>query len=169
MLNQAFSHQRDRGDHSISWCNERFWSYMAEVPALGDDKIVFTEMNDVARFVIASLESEVWPEISRMRGDVKIYREAMTVAEEVQQRKFLVREDSVSTMQKQIEEVPETKFYNQVRFALTDGWGLVSDELNKAFPNIKSTSLEEFGMKWWKGVELEKASWGGDNKTFAFD
>ncbi|KAH0164988.1 hypothetical protein KCU67_g4916, partial [Aureobasidium melanogenum] len=103
------------------------------------------------------------------RANVKIYREAIAIAEKVQQRKFLVREDSVSTMQKQIEEVPETKFYNQVRLALTDGWGLVSEESNKAFPTIRPASLEEFVMKWWEGVELEKASWGGANKTFAFD
>ncbi|CAD0101319.1 unnamed protein product [Aureobasidium mustum] len=141
----------------------------AEVPALGDGKIVFTEMNDVARFVIASLELEVWPEVLGMRGDVNTYRGAVAVAEKVQQRKFLVREDSVSTIQKQIEEVPEMKFYNQVRLALTDGWGLVNDELNKAFPTIKPTSLEEFVMKWWEGVELEEASWGSENKTFAFD
>lgn len=89
--------------------------------------------------------------------------------EKVQQRKFLVREDSVSTMEEQIEEVPETKFYNQVRLALVDGWGLVSDELNKAFPAIRPTSLEEFVTKWWDGVELEEASWGGENKTFSFD
>ncbi|KAG9566586.1 hypothetical protein KCU61_g4282, partial [Aureobasidium melanogenum] len=104
-----------------------------------------------------------------MRGDVKTCREAVAISKKVQQRKLLVREDSVSTMQKQIEEVPETKFYNQVRLALTDGWGLVSDELNKAFPTMRQTSLEEFVIKWWEGVKLEKASWGGENKTFAFD
>jgi hypothetical protein len=107
------------------------------VPAPGGDKIVFTEMNDVARFVIASLELDVWPEISGMKGDIK---EAIAIAEKVQQRKFLVREDSLSTMQKQIEEVPETKFYNQIRLALTDGWRLVSDELNKVYPTIRPTS-----------------------------
>ncbi|KAG9679029.1 hypothetical protein KCU99_g1729, partial [Aureobasidium melanogenum] len=123
-------------------------------------------MNDAARFVIASLELDVWPEISGMRGDVK---EAIVIAEKVQQRKFLVREDSLSTMQKQIEEVPETNFYNQVRLALTDGWGLVSEELNKAFPIIRPASLEEFVMKWWEGFELGRASWGGENKTSAFD
>jgi hypothetical protein len=29
--------------------------------------------------------------------------------------------------------------------------------------------LEDFVMKWWEGVELGRASWGGENKTFAFD
>lgn len=51
------------------------------MPALGDDKIMFTKMNDVARFVIASLELEVWPEILEMRGDVKTYREIIAIAE----------------------------------------------------------------------------------------
>lgn len=75
----------------------------------------------------------------------------------------------MSTMKKQIEEVPETKFYNQVRLAFVDGWGLVSDELNKAFPAIRPASLEEFVTKWWDGVELEEANWDGENKTIAFD
>ncbi|KAH0353054.1 hypothetical protein KCU81_g1741, partial [Aureobasidium melanogenum] len=88
---------------------------------------------------------------------------------EAQQRKILVREDSMSMMQMQIERVPETKFYNQVRLALTNGWGMVSDELNKAFPTIKPTSLEKFVLKWWDGVELEEANWNSENKTFAFD
>ncbi|KAG9952750.1 hypothetical protein KCU85_g1963, partial [Aureobasidium melanogenum] len=156
--------------------NLRPWNFVvnmkagtAEVPASGDDKIAFTEMNDVARFVIASLESEVWPETLGMRGDVKTYREALAIAEKVQRRKFLVREDSVSMMQMQIERVPETKFYNQVRLALTNGWGLVNDDLNKAFPTIKPTSLEEFVLKWWDGVELEEANWDSENKTFSFD
>lgn len=126
-------------------------------------------MNDVARFVIASLELEIWPEILGMRGDVKTYREADAIAEKVQQRRFLVREDSVSTTEKQIEKVPMTQFYNQVRLALTDGWGLVSNELNEAFPTIRPTTLEEFVKKWWEGVELDEPSWGSENKTFSFN
>ncbi|CAD0108151.1 unnamed protein product [Aureobasidium uvarum] len=161
---------------SEALANLRPWNFVinmkagtAELPASGDDKIVFTEMNDVARFVIASLELQIWPGVSGMRGDVKTYREVIAIAERVQRRKFLVREDSVSAMEKQMKEVPETSFYNQVRIALTKGWGLVGDELNKAFPNFELTGVEEYMSKWWEGVELEEASWGSANKTFAFD
>ncbi|CAD0095813.1 unnamed protein product [Aureobasidium vineae] len=156
--------------------NLRPWNFVinmkagtAEVPASGNDKIVFTEMNDVARFVIASLELEVWPEVLDMRGDVKTYREAISIAKKVQRRRFLIREDSVSAMEKQMKELPETSFYNQVRIALTKGWGLVGDDLNKAFPNIEPMSVEDYMRRWWEGVQLEEPNWGGANKTFAFD
>jgi hypothetical protein len=62
-------------------------------------------------------------------------------------------------------EEPGMRFYNQTRVALAKGWGMVGDELNRAFPDEELTTCEAFIEKWWGGVVLEEPEWM-TGKTF---
>lgn len=137
----------------------------ADYPGDGTEPLVFTDMRDVALFVLHALDLETWPEELGMRGDVKSFKEAVEICERVQGRKWLTQTNSIEKMQKDADEMPETKFYNQVRIAFARGYGMVGNELNKAFPGIKPTTCEEFIEKWWSGVELGEPSWVED-KSF---
>jgi hypothetical protein len=97
-----------------------------------------------------------------MRGDLMGWREVIEVLEKVQGRKFLVRENSVDEMEKLAREDEGKRFYNQVRVALVRGEGVVGNELNEAFPDVKPTSVEEFSRKWWGGVQLGESRWEDD-------
>jgi hypothetical protein len=134
----------------------------ADLPGDGKQAVVFTDTRDVARFVEAALGLEVWPEELGMRGDLMDWRELVGVFERVQGRKFLVRENEVGEMERVAREVEGKRFYNQVRVALVKGEGVVGDELNRAFPDIKPVGVEEFVRKWWEGVELGEARWEED-------
>jgi hypothetical protein len=134
----------------------------ADLPGDGKGKVVFTDTRDVARFVEKALGMERWPEELGMRGDLMDWREMVAVLEEVQGRKFLVRENSVEDMERVAREVEGKRFYNQVRVALVDGEGVVGDELNKAFPEVKPMDVKTFAEKWWDGVQLDEPRWEED-------
>ena len=136
----------------------------ADLPGDGRMGVVFTDTRDVARFVEGALGMAEggWPEELGMRGDVMDWRGVVEVLERVQGRKFLVRENGVGEMERVAREVEGKRFYNQVRIALVRGEGVVGDELNRAFPDIKPVGVEEFVGKWWEGVELGEAKWEED-------
>ena len=134
----------------------------ADFPGDGRQTVAFTDTRDVARFVEAALGMEVWPEELAMRGDLMDWRELVGIFERVQGRTFLVKENEVGEMERVAKEVEGKRFYNQVRIALVEGDGVVGDELNKAFPDIKPVGVEEFVRKWWEGVELGEAKWEED-------
>lgn len=126
----------------------------AELPGNGNAKVVFTTTKDVARFVAATVDLQSrWPEELGMRGDLKSFKEVVRIVEEVQERKFLVREDSVEEMRE------KGDFYNQVRLKLAEGWGVVGREMNELAPQVQTTSVRDFVEKWWGGVELEESAW----------
>ncbi len=134
----------------------------ADLPGDGTAPIVFTEMRDIATFVYNALSLEQWPEVMGMGGDVKSYRDMLSIIERVQGRGFLVKENSVDEMKAQAAGDPGKTFYNQVRIALAEGWGEVPDTLNRAFPDVKPVTCVEFVEKRWQGVEVGEASWGED-------
>ena len=134
----------------------------ADLPGDGRRAVAFTDTRDVARFVEGALGMEVWPEELGMRGDLMDWRTLVEVLERVQGRKFLVRENEVEEMERVAREVEGKRFYNQVRIALVKGEGVVGDELNRAFPEVKPVGVEEFVRKWWEGVELGEARWEED-------
>jgi uncharacterized protein YbjT (DUF2867 family) len=136
----------------------------ADLAGDGTAEVVWTDMRDIARFVWRALELEKWDEVSGVRGDVKSFREVVEIMERVQRRKFLTREKSLETVEEEAKD-PGMRFYNQTRIALTKGWGLVSNELNRAFPDEKVTTCEAFVQKWWGGVALGEPKWT-DGKTF---
>lgn len=133
----------------------------ADLPGDGKAKVTFTDMRDVARFVVAALDLEVWPEELYMYGSVMSWIEALAVVERVQGRKFLVRENPVEELKAGFED-PGKRFYNQVRLALTKGWDVGEHYLNAQFPAIEPVTVESFVEMWWSGVELGAPSWESD-------
>ena len=133
----------------------------ADYPGDGSASIVFTDMRDVALFVYQALDLETWPEELGMRGDVQSFKEIVRICERVQGRKWLTRENSLEEMAKQSED-PGKQFYNQIRIGLAQGLCMVGDELNRALPDFKPVTCEEFVEKWWSGVKLGEASWSED-------
>ncbi|KAF2148478.1 NAD-P-binding protein [Myriangium duriaei CBS 260.36] len=132
----------------------------ADMAGDGSAKMCLTETSDIARFIIAALDLKTWPEISGMRGDVKSLQELVNIAEKVQGRRFLIKENSPAAMREFANTMPEKRFYNQVRIKLTEGWGMVPDTLNKEFPEIKPVTAEEYVEKWWRGVDgLGEPAW----------
>ncbi|GAB7349707.1 hypothetical protein MBLNU459_g0448t1 [Dothideomycetes sp. NU459] len=147
----------------------RPWDYVvnvragtADLPGDGSAKAVFTEMTDVARFTVAALDLDTWPEELGMRGQVLSFREVAEVVGKVQGRQFLFKETSLEEMARVAEEQPAKRFYNQTRIRVAEGWAMVGDELNVAFPAIKPVSVEEFVEKWWTGVKLGEPNWKDD-------
>lgn len=134
----------------------------ADLPGDGRREVGFTDTRDVARFVEKALGMEVWPEELGMRGVLMDWRALVGVLERVQGREFLVRENGVEEMERVAREFERKRFYNQVRIALVNGEGVVGDELNRAFPDIKPVGVEEFVKKWWEGVQLGEARWEED-------
>lgn len=128
----------------------------ADLPGDGTAQVVFTEMRDVARFVVAALNLEAWPEEFGMRGDVLSFRDVVRIVEEVQGRKLLVKENGVRDM------AQVGDFYNQCRVKIVQGWGMVGSDCNDLFSDIKPTTVQEFVGKWWGGVEMGEAAWVGD-------
>ena len=58
------------------------------IPGDGSGELVMTRVEDVGRFVAASLDLPSWPEISQMRGDKKTLNEIVKLAEAVRGRFF---------------------------------------------------------------------------------
>lgn len=53
----------------------------AAIPGDGNSRISFTYSFDVAKFVVALLDVEVWPEESRVAGDILTWNEFVRLAE----------------------------------------------------------------------------------------
>lgn len=54
----------------------------AAIPGDGNKRVTFTYSFDVARFVVASLDLESWPEESRIAGDTLTWNEFVHLAQE---------------------------------------------------------------------------------------
>ena len=147
----------------------RPWNFVVNVkagtgdlPGDGRGKVVFTDTRDVARFVERALGMESWPEELGMRGDLMDWREVVGVLEEIQERDFLVRENSVRDMERVARDVEGKRFYNQVRVALVNGEGVVGDQLNQAFPDVVPVDVKTFARKWWDDVRVDEPRWKED-------
>ncbi|PPJ57125.1 hypothetical protein CBER1_00565 [Cercospora berteroae] len=136
----------------------------------GETEMVLTDMRDVARFVWEALSMErKWEPVTGMRGDVTSFREIVKKLESVSGRKFLVRENAIEQLEREAREDPSKAFYNQARIAMAKGWALVGDEMNRAYPEVKPMSVDEFIEKWWADVELGAPSWEADQAFGAGD
>lgn len=57
-------------------------SRMAAIPGTGDVAITFTYSFDMAKFLVASLDLQEWPEESKIAGDTLTWNEFVRLAEE---------------------------------------------------------------------------------------
>lgn len=55
----------------------------AAIPGDGKAKVAFLHSNDLARYIVAMLEQDRWPEYSAFAGDRMSWGELLGVAEEV--------------------------------------------------------------------------------------
>lgn len=133
----------------------------ADLPGNGAAPLVWTEIRDAATFVFHALDLDRWPQELGMRGDIKSFRDVVKIVERVQKRKLLIKTNSIDEMKKRMED-PGKRFYNQCRIALAEGWGMVPDDLNKAFPSVQPVTCEAFVEKWWSNVELPDPAWSED-------
>lgn len=89
-----------------------------EVPGDGSAIVSVTEPRDVARFVLGALVLESWPQELAMQGVRMSLKEIVKIAEEVQGRKLLVREDSKEKTKQEMGEDEGKVYYNHIRLAL---------------------------------------------------
>ena len=146
----------------------RPWNYVvnmkagtADYPGDGTFPMCWTDMRDISLFVFRALDLETWPETLGMRGDVKSFKEIVEIAEKVQGRRWLTSTNLKEELEGRVDD-PGKQFYNQTRLAFLNGMGMVGDELNRQFPDIKPLTCEEFIEKWWSGVKLGEPSWEVD-------
>ena len=146
----------------------RPWNYVvnlkagtADYPGDGTAPLCLTDIRDVSLFVLHALDLKEWPEELGMRGDVKSWKDLAEMCEKVQGRKWLTKDNPLEELAAQVDD-PGMKFYNQTRLVFAKGWGMVGDELNKDFPNVKPITCEEFVEKWWSGIKLGQPSWTED-------
>jgi nucleoside-diphosphate-sugar epimerase len=58
-------------------------NHVAAIPGDGNVPVTFTYSYDLARFVVAALDLDEWPEESRVVGDTLTWNEFVTLAEEI--------------------------------------------------------------------------------------
>jgi nucleoside-diphosphate-sugar epimerase len=126
----------------------------ALIPGDGSQKVVFTNMRDVGKFVAASLDLHHWDPDSRVVGDEKSYSEVVDLAESITAASF----EKTHYPESQIKTVlagnpdPEQLFFHQFMQLIVDGGLEFKANVNSKFPDIKPVSVEEYLTKYWKGV-----------------
>ena len=152
----------------------------ATIPGDGSAHIVYTRVEDVGRFVAASLDLEAWTEVSQIRGDRKTYNEVIKLAEEARGKRLRIRlcyerearligfagkEFEVTylseeQLMKTIAERADKKLDIQKMFAqwwlevLRDNpAGYEGKNLNELCPQVQPVDIEEFLRKWWSKAE----------------
>ncbi|KAF2104236.1 NAD-P-binding protein [Rhizodiscina lignyota] len=139
----------------------------ADLPGDGTTKVTYTEINDICRFVVASLDLEKWPAESMMSGDDASYIDVVKMIEKVRGgEKMLVRTNTIEDMEK-MAEVPQKRFYNQARICIAKGGFEMKPTLNQLCPEVRPVSIEDFLRKWWVNKPIENPTWGED-KSFGF-
>lgn len=139
----------------------------ADVPGDGNAKMAVTEINDVCRFIVASLDLDYWDEESGIVGESLSCNEIIETVEKVTGRKVLMKYNSMEEMERGATE-PGRRFYEQVRMAIARGEFVVTPSLNETLPQTKPVTVESYLDRWWGGVQLPKAKWEED-KLFGFE
>jgi hypothetical protein len=119
----------------------------------GDELINVTLLEDMAKFVAASLDMETWQPHSGVIGSRTSWNEIVRLGEKIRGHKFDVKRQT-------IEEILATKkpdstdlldsFYQDAMVQFAQGEVEYQPTLNECFPQIKLTKIDEFIEKWWK-------------------
>ncbi|WAO90212.1 NAD(P)-bd-dom domain-containing protein [Fusarium falciforme] len=140
----------------------------ASIPGDGKQKMSFTYTKDVAKFVVAALDLPKWERNTYAIGEKYTWEEFVKIAGEARGgEKFTVTYDSVEKLKAgSITELPGQvaaysyfpKEWTQKLFSAFGIWVTESifdfpDEklLNKQFPDIKVTTVQEMLQSAWKG------------------
>jgi uncharacterized protein YbjT (DUF2867 family) len=127
----------------------------ALIPGDGSQKVVFTNMRDVGKFVAASLDLKQWDHDSKIAGDRKSYGELVELAERITRVSF----EKTYCPESQIKSVlagnpdPEQLFFHQFMQLIVEGeLDFINPNVNSKFPEIKPTTAEEYLTKYWAEV-----------------
>ncbi|RDK42858.1 nmrA-like family protein [Aspergillus phoenicis ATCC 13157] len=142
---------------------------IAAIPGDGNTPITFSYTFDIARFVVAALDLEKWPQELRIVGDELTFNELLKLAEEVKGVKFdVVYDDIMKLKASQITELPgHFKSYNkfpkdrlQWFLAIFETWMATGQarvaregSLNEIFPDIKPLTARQVMEQYWKSVK----------------
>ncbi|KNC96789.1 uncharacterized protein SPPG_07994 [Spizellomyces punctatus DAOM BR117] len=135
----------------------------ANIPGTGNEPVVMTTVQDVAKFVVGSLSLPSWPEKSGIIGDLTTYNHVVKAAERITGEKFKVEYRSLEQLNKAIHPDAQSimeNFYTQVCIAIAEGakGGFVFEgTLNKLLPHIKTVSVDEFLAHWWTPSGIGKS------------
>ncbi|KAF8997887.1 NAD-P-binding protein [Cyathus striatus] len=127
----------------------------AEIPGTGDDKVTFTTLADIGKFVSAAVTLEKWPEEMGMSGETLTYNEIVRKAEEVLGEKISVTYINVDNLKKRKLEAIEKndwwgKFLMELYLAFIEGHGEIKDPyLNKVLTTVQPTKVKDFLQKYW--------------------
>ncbi|KAJ3279470.1 hypothetical protein HK104_001435 [Borealophlyctis nickersoniae] len=122
----------------------------ANIPGTGDEPLIFTAVEDVAKFVAAALDLPKWEARSGMAGETMEIKPSLVVTG----RKFTVRHHTAAFLQSQLKLNPSSlldNFYVEVCLAIMDGDNLAYETtLNDALLEVKPVGVEAFMEKWWR-------------------
>ncbi|OCK78685.1 NAD(P)-binding protein [Lepidopterella palustris CBS 459.81] len=138
----------------------------AAIPGSGYDPIVFTHTFDVAKFIVASVGREKWPERSVIIGEKMTWNEFVNVAEEVKGTKFTVTYDPLETLAAgTATELPAHRLVYAVfpkeqlmriqslfgLWVIQRSFDLPEDQaVNKVFPDIKPRTVKDVLREGWE-------------------
>jgi uncharacterized protein YbjT (DUF2867 family) len=128
-------------------------NFTATIPGTGNDPFVLTRVEDIAKFVTASLALEKWPEFLGMAGDITTLNEILHVAEAVREKPFTTKYIPEAEIKARMRDNPDsimTNFGHEVFLALLKGDRLNFDpNLNKLCPKVEPMKAKEFIEFWW--------------------
>jgi uncharacterized protein YbjT (DUF2867 family) len=125
----------------------------ALIPGSGTQKVAFTDMRDIGKFVAASLDLPRWEPDSRIVGDKLSYTEVVTLVEKITGHSF----QKTYYPENQIESVltanpdPETVFFHQYMKLIVAGGIDFDGTLNATLPDIKITTAADYLKQYWGG------------------
>ncbi|KAM0431540.1 hypothetical protein ACHAQK_010165 [Fusarium lateritium] len=138
----------------------------AGIPGTGDEPMVFTYTYDVAKFVVAALDLEAWPEELRIIGTKLTFNELVKLGEKARGENFTVAYDDLEKLRRfEITELPGhqkdySKFPKEVLLPflsifqrwMAEGYGDLEykGSLNEMFPDIKMLTAQELMQSYWK-------------------
>jgi acetolactate synthase small subunit len=118
----------------------------------GDEPINVTLLEDMAKFVAASLDMEKWQSQSGVIGSRTSWNEIVRLGEQVRGQKFDVKrqtiEEMLATKKPNSTDFLDT-FYRDAMVHFAQGEVEYEPTLNECFPQIKLTKIDEFIEQWW--------------------
>ncbi|KAL4926738.1 uncharacterized protein BDV17DRAFT_293318 [Aspergillus undulatus] len=140
---------------------------VAAIPGDGNATVTFTYTFDLAKFVVAALDLEQWPQESRVVGDEMTWNEFVALAEKITGSKFEIHHDTIERLKRfEITELPGHRalyehfpkkayqwFMSTFELFTTDGGSWVPREgsLNELFPGIQPLTVRDVLEQYWAG------------------
>ncbi|KAH7268884.1 hypothetical protein B0J15DRAFT_579344 [Fusarium solani] len=140
---------------------------VAAIPGDGDTRFTVTYSFDVAKYVVAALDLDEWPETTRIAGDIITWKEFVNLAESTTGvgSKFEVFYDPIDKLERgELTELPSQipcyATFPKPRFqwfmAIFSRWTadeeicFIPGELNAKFPDIQPMTVKAMLETYWR-------------------